>query len=70
MALNENSFNTYEEAIEYICTISFVEWNHDKPLRTLNKIIENEVSIALNPKVSKQARDLIRKHGGTIDGFN
>jgi len=58
---------SYEECIEDICVISFLKWNHNKPMETLSKIIANEVSNALDPMISQIAIDLIEKHGGTFN---
>ena len=57
---------TYEAWIEELCIVNFLEWDHSDPRKTLAKLIECEVNMALDPAISKQAVDLIEKHGGCV----
>ena len=57
---------TYEQAVERLCTVIFLDWDHDDPLGTLDKLIQVEVDMALDPKISTKAVDLIKRHGGKM----
>ena len=60
------TIDSYEKAVEELCVINFINWDHTKPMETLKKIIQVETSMALDPKISKEAVDLIQRHGGSL----
>lgn len=43
------------------CDASWIPWEHTGALDQLSKLIESEVQMALDPAISSDARDLIRK---------
>ena len=58
---------TYEEAINEIYCINFLgNPDHSKPLETILKAMAWEAEIALDPKISLCAVELIKKYGGEV----
>lgn len=52
--------NPWHAAVTNACVVTHIEWSDDAE-ETLKKLIEWEVKIALDPSVSKPARDLIEE---------
>ena len=51
--------NPWKEAIIQACIVNFLEWDENDPSGTLSKLIGWENTVALDPKVSKAAYDLL-----------
>lgn len=48
-----HQFNSYEQAIEHLCVLNFIDWDHSQPMETLQKIISIEITMAIDPRISK-----------------
>jgi len=58
---------TYKQVIEELCVVNFLSWDHDDPMGTVMRLLEYEVQLALDPRISKQAVDLITQYGGCFE---
>ena len=57
---------TYQAWVEELCVINHIEWDHSKPHQTLCALIETEIKMALDPKISDRAVEIIKRYGGEI----
>lgn len=53
--------NPWKEAVIDACVIDCINWHEDDPARTIKELIEWNVRQALDPKVSKEARELVER---------
>lgn len=53
--------NDWMEAVIDACVCAHIGWNVNNPRETLNKLIDWETSVALDPRVSSAAQELINK---------
>lgn len=51
--------NAWKEAVIEACVVNHLSWDEDDPRATLRNLINWETKVALDPKVSKAAQDLI-----------
>lgn len=49
----------FKEAVEDACIVNYLDWDNQNPRQTMRKLINSEVTIALDPRVSAEARKLI-----------
>jgi len=54
----ENAMKFREAMIER-CILLYMDWNAEDPHSTMRRIVDAEVNIALDPRVSKRAADLV-----------
>ena len=56
---------SYEHWIEELCIVHCIDWDHDKPEKTIRNLLTTAEEMVLDPAISKDAVALIEKYGGT-----
>ena len=51
--------DSFKEAVEDACIVSYLDWDDQNPMRTIRELITLAQDIALDPRVSAEARKLI-----------
>jgi hypothetical protein len=59
----------WKEAVIAACVVSHLSWDENDPHKTIANLIAWETQIALDPKVSKEARDLQNHYLVAADGL-
>jgi len=52
----------WKEAVIEECIVRHLSWDENDPRKTLRALINYEVQLALDPRVSKEAQDLIDQY--------
>jgi hypothetical protein len=56
----------WKEAVIDACVINCIGWHEDDPRKTIHELISWEVAIALDPRVSEDARKLRDTYRGNV----
>ena len=51
--------DAFKEAVEDACIVNYLDWDDQNPRQTMRKLINSQVEMALDPRVSAEARKLI-----------
>ena len=51
--------DAFKEAVENACIVNYLDWDDQNPRQTMRKLINSQVEMALDPRVSAEARKLI-----------